>query len=56
MTHKDVLDNFFVEVKIQLNKNPKNLARPATLEFPQLQIGIQYGKSDLAETMMLMVC
>ena len=41
--HKYIIDNFRVEVKLQLNKNLQDITKPATLEFPQLEIQVLIG-------------
>jgi hypothetical protein len=34
--HKHILDNFFLEIRLQLNKDVKNPILPATMAYPQL--------------------
>jgi hypothetical protein len=53
--HKCVLDNFYLEVRAQLNKNVKNPLDPATFDFPQFLLTILLGKREEEEMMGLSI-
>lgn len=41
--HKNIIDNFYVELQLQLNKNIQKPSMPATLSFPYIKAKIIIG-------------
>jgi hypothetical protein len=53
--HKHIIENFYVELRLQLNKNIQKPSMPATLDLPYLKMNIIIGNGPSsgseAETM-----